>query len=308
MDILLANPRGFCAGVERAIEIVERALETYGAPVYVLHEIVHNRAVVDDLSSRGVRFVEDLAQIPPHSVAIFSAHGVADPLFERARERELHVIDATCPLVEKVHVQARRYTGEGRELILVGHEGHPEVEGTRGCVEGPVHVVATEQDVAALWVEDPSRLAYVTQTTLSVDDTRRVVEALRTRFPDITGPELRDICYATQNRQNAVKEIAPEVDVLLVVGSRNSSNSNRLRELAEQLGVTSYQIDGPHEVQPGWLAGARRVGVTSGASAPEALVQAVVQRLRALGAGRVVEVDGEAEDVTFRLPTELASA
>ncbi len=308
MDILLANPRGFCAGVERAVEIVERALETHGAPVYVLHEIVHNKSVVERLSGRGVRFVENLAEIPAGAVTVFSAHGVADPLFDRARERGLRVIDATCPLVEKVHVQARRYAAEGHAVILVGHEGHPEVEGTRGCVDAPVHVVSTVEDVAALDLPDASRVAYVTQTTLSVDDTRRVVEALRARFPGIAGPELRDICYATQNRQNAVKQLAQEVDVMLVVGSRNSSNSNRLVELGRQLGVAAHLIDGPHEVQPGWIAGARRVGVTAGASAPESLVRAVIHRLRALGAQTVVEMPGEPEGVTFRLPPELASA
>ncbi len=303
--VLLASPRGFCAGVERAVEIVERALELYGSPVYVLHEIVHNRHVLDGFRARGVHFVESLRNVPPGSVAIFSAHGVSHEVERTAAERGLRVIDATCPLVTKVHLQARRYEGEERELVLVGHEGHPEVEGTRGRTRAKVHVLCTVEEVLALQVDDPERLAYVTQTTLSVDDTRAVVEALVRRFPSIKGPDLADICYATQNRQNAVKALAGLVDVLIVVGSRNSSNSSRLLELGLRLGVPTHRVDSASELDPGWVRPGQRVGVTAGASAPEVLVREVVARLAELGIRDVAEMDGEKESVVFHLPPEL---
>ncbi len=306
MDVRLANPRGFCAGVDRAIEIVERALELHGAPVYVLHEIVHNRHVVDDLAGRGVRFIDDLAQVPPGSVTIFSAHGVSDEVVATARDRGLRVIDATCPLVTKVHLQAQNYAARGLEVVLIGHPGHPEVEGTRGRIEGPVHVLSTVAEVERLVVRDPARLSYVTQTTLSIDDTRSVIDALVKRFPAIKGPELKDICYATQNRQNAVKRMADEgVDLLLVIGSKNSSNSNRLAELGGRRGIASYLIDDAGEIDPAWLADRGRVGVTAGASAPESLVQRVIARLRELGAAEVREMEGVPETIEFRLPEEL---
>ncbi|MEZ6005942.1 MAG: 4-hydroxy-3-methylbut-2-enyl diphosphate reductase [Planctomycetota bacterium] len=306
-EALLANPRGFCAGVDRAIEIVRRALELYGAPVYVLHEIVHNTHVLADLRSRGTVFVKSLEEVPPGSVTVYSAHGVSDSVVAQGRARDLKVIDATCPLVTKVHLQAVRYAQEGREVILIGHEGHPEVEGTRGRVQGTVHVLSTPEEVRNLQVGDASKLAYVTQTTLSVDDTRECVDALLARFPDIVGPQLKDICYATQNRQNAVKEMLPEVDFLLVVGSANSSNSNRLRELGERSGVPAYLVDHPDQIVPSWLAGHRRVGVTAGASAPEALVDMILARLRELGVEHTTEFGGERETVVFQLPRELES-
>lgn len=306
MDVRLANPRGFCAGVDRAIEIVERALELHGAPVFVLHEIVHNRHVVEDLSARGVKFVDDLTDVPPGSVTIFSAHGVSDVVVRTAEERGLRVIDATCPLVTKVHVQAQNYAGKGHEVVLIGHPGHPEVEGTRGRIPGPVYVLSTVEEVQNLVVRDAERLAYVTQTTLSIDDTRSVIDALVKRFPRIQGPELKDICYATQNRQNAVKALADEgIDVLLVIGSKNSSNSNRLAELGGRRGVSSYLIDDAREIDPAWLAGKARVGVTAGASAPESLVQRVLARLGELGAGDIREMQGVPENVEFKLPEEL---
>jgi 4-hydroxy-3-methylbut-2-enyl diphosphate reductase len=305
MEVLLAQPRGFCAGVDRAIEIVERALERYGAPVYVLHEIVHNRYVVDDLSARGVKFVDSLDEAPEGSVTIFSAHGVSEEVVSRAKHRKLRVIDATCPLVTKVHLQAQQYHREGRELVLIGHEGHPEVEGTRGRVTGRVYVLSTVDEVQALEVDDPEQLSYVTQTTLSVDDTREVIDALKRRFPSIKGPELKDICYATQNRQNAVKEMSDRIDLLLVVGSQNSSNSNRLRELGQRKGVPSHLIDGAAQIDPAWFKSGARIGVTAGASAPESLVQEVLARLAQLGVTSVKEMDGERETITFRLPDEL---
>ncbi len=305
MEARLANPRGFCAGVDRAIEIVERALEHYGAPVYVLHEIVHNRHVLRDLSERGTVFVQTLDEVPEGAVTIFSAHGVSDSVVEEGRRRGLRIIDATCPLVTKVHLQAAHYADEGREVILIGHDGHPEVEGTRGRIPGRVHVLSTTEQVAALEVADPTRLAYVTQTTLSVDDTREVLEALHERFPEIKGPELKDICYATQNRQNAVKELLGEVELLLVVGSANSSNSNRLRELGERGGVASFLVDHPDQIEPDWLQGRRRIGVTAGASAPEALVQDILTRLKELGVRDVQEAPGDSEAVVFQMPTEL---
>jgi len=308
LEVRLANPRGFCAGVDRAILIVERALEVYGAPVYVLHEIVHNLHVLEHLRSRGVRFVDDLSEIPAGAVTIFSAHGVSDEVERAGREGALRVIDATCPLVTKVHLQARRYARDDGELILIGHEGHPEVEGTRGRVPGPVHVVSTQEDVEALEVGDPEHLAYVTQTTLSIDDTREVIDALVRRFPGIRGPDLADICYATQNRQDAVRRMCAEVDLMIVVGSANSSNSTRLRELGERAGIPSYLVDGPGEVDPAWLEGKERIGGTAGASAPEILVQRILERLAELGVTAVEELAGEEETVVFRIPPELDEA
>jgi len=305
VEIKLANPRGFCAGVDRAIEIVEKALEYHGAPVYVLHEIVHNRHVIEDLSARGVEFVKELNEIPSGAVTIFSAHGVAEAVVREGEERGLRVIDATCPLVTKVHQQAQRYWDQERELILIGHPGHPEVEGTRGRFPGKVTVLSTVEEVEALEPKDPNRLAYVTQTTLSLDDTREVIEALNQRFPEISGPSLNDICYATQNRQNAVRELVEGVDLLIVVGSQNSSNSNRLRELGEREGVPSYLIDQPEEIHPEWLHERRAIGVTAGASAPEILVRNIIDRLKELGVEDVREMDGESELVTFKNPPEL---
>jgi len=307
-EVLLASPRGFCAGVDRAIEIVDRALQLYGPPVYVFHEIVHNRHVLEDFIGRGVRFVESLDQVPEGSVTIFSAHGVSAEVERIGRERDLRVIDATCPLVTKVHMQAQRYEERGSELVLVGHPGHPEIEGTEGRIHGTVHVLSTVAEVESLEVENPNQLAYVTQTTLSVDDTKEVIDALKRRFPGIRGPELKDICYATQNRQNAVKSMTDErIDLLLVVGSSNSSNSNRLRELGERRGVVSYLIDSEDDLDPAWIKAGQRIGVTAGASAPEALVQRVLSRLEELGASRVREMDGEPESVVFHLPEELRS-
>ena len=307
MEVLLAQPRGFCAGVDRAIEIVERALEKYGAPVFVLHEIVHNKHVLEDLRGRGVRFVDSLDEIPEGSVTIFSAHGVAAEVVAKGNQRRLRVIDATCPLVTKVHDQAQRYELAGREVILVGHPGHPEVEGTRGRIEGPVHVLSTVAEVERLVVKDPQRLAYVTQTTLSVDDTREVIEALTRRFPDIRGPALKDICYATQNRQDAIREMTGSIDILLVVGSQNSSNSNRLRELGERKGLPAHLIDDERDLDPAWFKPSMRIGVSAGASAPEAVVQKVLTRLRELGVQSVEEMHGKRETIVFKLPDELSA-
>ena len=304
-EVRLANPRGFCAGVDRAIEIVRRGLELYGAPIYVLHEIVHNKHVLEELSAKGAVFVKSLSEVPKGAVTVYSAHGVSEAVVAEGRQRELRIIDATCPLVTKVHVQARQYADEGREVILIGHPGHPEVEGTRGRIPGRVHVLSTVEEVEKLEVRDPRRLAYVTQTTLSVDDTRAVLEALVQRFPSIQGPALKDICYATQNRQNAVKELAPDIDLLLVVGSANSSNSTRLKELGERSGVPAHLIDRPDEIREPWLAGKSRIGVTAGASAPEVLVQAILQRLGELGVTAVREMEGEPERVVFQLPPEI---
>jgi 4-hydroxy-3-methylbut-2-enyl diphosphate reductase len=304
-EVVLANPRGFCAGVDRAIQIVERALEVHGAPVFVLHEIVHNKHVLEGLRSLGARFVKDLEEVPEGAVTVFSAHGVSDAVVDAAARRGLEVIDATCPLVTKVHRQAIRYQDQGREVVLVGHPGHPEVEGTRGRIKGKVHVLSTPEEVEALEIADPDQLAYVTQTTLSVDDTRDVIDALLSRFPSIQGPALKDICYATQNRQTAVKDMIGEVDVLIVVGSENSSNSNRLRELGERGGIPSYLVDRPEQVQPEWLAGKGTVGVTAGASAPEDLVQLILARLRELGVPNSRELDGEKETVVFQMPEGL---
>ena len=309
MDVRLANPRGFCAGVDRAIEIVEKALAIHGAPVYVLHEIVHNRHVVQDLSSRGTVFVDSLDEVPEGSVTIFSAHGVSEDVVRTASRRGLRVIDATCPLVTKVHLQAQAYRKGGRHVILIGHPGHPEVEGTRGRIDGPVTVLSTTEEVEALEVDDPEKLAYVTQTTLSIDDTREVIDALVRRFPGIQGPELKDICYATQNRQNAVRRLAEEgIDVLIVIGSRNSSNSNRLAELGRRKGAPSHLVDDASEIRPEWFSPSSRIGVTAGASAPETLVRRVIERLRELGARRVEEMAGELETVEFKLPPSLEPA
>jgi 4-hydroxy-3-methylbut-2-en-1-yl diphosphate reductase len=300
--VVLAQPRGFCAGVERAIEIVERALKKFGPPIYVRHEIVHNRHVVEDLRTRGAVFVDELDEIPPGAITIFSAHGVAKRVEQSAAERDLPVIDATCPLVAKVHNEGRRYAAQGREIVLVGHAGHAEV------VPAKVHLVQTVEDVAALQVADPEKLAYITQTTLSVDDTRGIIAALKARFPTIVGPDVRDICYATQNRQQAVRDLAGEVDMILVVGSRNSSNSNRLREIGEELGKPSYLIDDADALRPEWLEGVASVGVTAGASAPEMLVQGVLDGLRRFAEIDVSTLAGVAEDVRFRFPKELAEA
>jgi len=308
MDVLLANPRGFCAGVERAIGIVERALELYGPPIYVRHEIVHNRSVVDDLRRKGAVFVEELDEVPSGSTVIFSAHGVSKAVQHDAQVRGLKVFDATCPLVTKVHVEVAKMLRAGREVVMIGHRGHPEAEGTMGQAEDGMHLVETVEDVARLAARDPARLAYVTQTTLSVDDAAAIVAALKRRFPEIVGPKTDDICYATQNRQDAVKFMAPRCDVVIVVGSPNSSNSNRLREVADQLGVPAYMIDSADELDPAWIAGRPRVGVTAGASAPEVLVQEVIARLRSLGAQRVRQLEGVAENVGFPMPKELHAA
>jgi 4-hydroxy-3-methylbut-2-enyl diphosphate reductase len=310
MDVLLANPRGFCAGVDRAIEIVKRAIETLGAPIYVRHEVVHNRFVVDDLKHRGAIFVEELDEVPDNATVIFSAHGVAQSVRTEAERRGLKVFDATCPLVTKVHLEVARQCRAGRDVILIGHEGHPEVEGTMGqwrreAGAGRIYLVEDSEDVAALNIDQPENVAYTTQTTLSVDDTRTVIEALRTKFPAIQGPKNDDICYATQNRQDAVRELASRCDLVLVVGSINSSNSNRLRELAEREGVEAYLIDGAIEIDPKWVAGRQRIGVTAGASAPEVLVRGVIDRLRELGASHVADLDGEPENMVFALPKEL---
>ena len=310
MEILLANPRGFCAGVDRAIEIVKRAIELLGAPIYVRHEVVHNRFVVDDLKQRGAIFVEELDEVPDGATVIFSAHGVSKAVREEADRRGLRVFDATCPLVTKVHLEVSRHCRAGRDVVLIGHEGHPEVEGTMGQwlregATGSIYLVEDEEDVARLVVSQPENLAYTTQTTLSVDDTQAVIGALREKFPLIQGPRNDDICYATQNRQDAVRELAAKCDLVLVVGSVNSSNSNRLRELAERQGVESYLIDGAHEIDPRWVEGRLNVGVTAGASAPDILVQGVIDRLRLLGGATVTELSGEPESMVFALPKAL---
>ncbi len=309
MQIKLANPRGFCAGVDRAIEIVNRALEVFGAPIYVRHEVVHNQFVVEDLRARGAVFVEELDQVPDDTIVIFSAHGVSQAVRQEADRRGLKVFDATCPLVTKVHMEVSRYSRDGRECILIGHEGHPEVEGTMGQYDrrngGEIYLVEDEADVAALEVRNPESLAFVTQTTLSMDDTSKVIDALRAKYPAIGGPRKDDICYATQNRQDAVKQLAAECDVVLVVGSPNSSNSNRLRELAERLDTPAYLIDGAEDLQQAWFADVRHIGITAGASAPEVLVLGVVERLRSWGAVGAEELDGRPENVTFSMPKEL---
>jgi len=306
MDVLLANPRGFCAGVERAIDIVERALEKYGAPIYVRHEIVHNKYVVEDLRRKGAVFVEELDQIPAGATVIFSAHGVSKAVRSDAEARGLKVFDATCPLVTKVHVEVSKMLREGYEIVMIGHRGHPEAEGTMGQASSGMHLVETVEDVATLQARDTSKLAYVTQTTLSVDDAQAIVAALKARFPRIHGPKKDDICYATQNRQDAVKLMAPRCDVVIVVGSPNSSNSNRLREVAENIGAEAYMVDSAADLRPEWVAGKRRVGVTAGASAPEVLVDELVARLNSLGAASVQPLDGITERVVFTLPRELA--
>jgi 4-hydroxy-3-methylbut-2-enyl diphosphate reductase len=307
MQVLLANPRGFCAGVDRAIEIVERALTLHGAPIYVRHEVVHNKFVVNDLRNKGAVFVEDLAEVPSGSTVIFSAHGVSQDVRREADARGLKVFDATCPLVTKVHVEVAKMRDQGREIVMIGHRGHPEVEGTMGQSEGGMHLVEGPDDVTGLKVADENNLAYVTQTTLSMDDAARTVAALKKRFPKIVGPKKDDICYATQNRQDAIKTLAQRCDVVIVVGSPNSSNSNRLREVAEQLGVPAYMVDNATELQPVWVEGKKTVGVTAGASAPEVLVQEVVNRLRTLGANSVSTLDGIPERVTFPLPKGLTA-
>jgi 4-hydroxy-3-methylbut-2-en-1-yl diphosphate reductase len=306
--VLLAKPRGFCAGVERAIEIVERALALYGPPVYVRHEIVHNKHVVESLRAQGAVFVEELDEIPEGAVTIFSAHGVSTEVADEAERRNLPVIDATCPLVTKVHKEGRNHARKGREVILIGHAGHPEVEGTQGRIPGGVHLVSNTDDVRHIAVRDPTKVAYVTQTTLSVDDTRDIIEALRRRFPKITGPDVKDICYATQNRQQAVRELAARVDMLLVVGARNSSNSNRLREIGAESGIPSYLIDDARSLEPAWLEGVATVGITAGASAPEKLVQDLIDRLGHYGSVVVEELAGVEEHMQFKLPRELAGS
>jgi 4-hydroxy-3-methylbut-2-enyl diphosphate reductase len=304
--ILLANPRGFCAGVDRAIAIVERALEKFGAPIYVRHEVVHNTFVVSDLKAKGAIFVEELAEVPAGATVIFSAHGVSQAVRAEAEARGLNVFDATCPLVTKVHVEVSKMRDKSLEIVMIGHKGHPEVEGTLGQAEGGMYLVETPEDVAALQVTDPDKLAYVTQTTLSVDDAARVVDALRARFPNIVGPKKDDICYATQNRQDAVKVLAPQCDVVIVVGSPTSSNSNRLREVARNLGVPAYMVDNAAEINPEWVAGKSRIGLTAGASAPEILVREVIERLNKLGIAAVENLDGTPEKVAFALPKGLA--
>lgn len=304
--ILLANPRGFCAGVDRAIAIVERALEKFGAPIYVRHEVVHNTYVVNDLKNKGAIFVDELANVPTGSTVIFSAHGVSQAVRLEAETLGLHVFDATCPLVTKVHVEVTKMREQGLEIVMIGHRGHPEVEGTLGQSQGGMYLVETPEDVALLQVDSPDKLAYVTQTTLSVDDAARVVDALKQRFPGILGPKKTDICYATQNRQDAVKALAPQCDVVIVVGSPTSSNSNRLREVADNLGVPAYMVDKADEIQPHWIADKSCIGLTAGASAPEILVEAVIARLRQLGANSVTSLDGVQEKVGFPLPKGLA--
>ncbi|WP_310446609.1 4-hydroxy-3-methylbut-2-enyl diphosphate reductase [Thiobacillus sp.] len=304
--ILLANPRGFCAGVDRAIAIVERALEKFGAPIYVRHEVVHNTFVVNDLKNKGAIFVDELADVPAGATVIFSAHGVSQAVRMEAEARGLNVFDATCPLVTKVHVEVSKMREKEFEIVMIGHKGHPEVEGTLGQSKGGMYLVETPEDVASLQVNNPEKLAYVTQTTLSVDDATRVVDALRARFPNITGPKKDDICYATQNRQDAVKVLAKQCDVVIVVGSPTSSNSNRLREVAENLGVSAYMVDNASEIDAEWLAGKTRVGLTAGASAPEVLVRAVIEQLEQLGINSIADLDGVQEKVAFALPKGLS--
>ena len=308
-QIKLANPRGFCAGVDRAIDIVNRALDVFGAPIYVRHEVVHNKFVVDSLRERGAIFVDEVEQVPDNVILIFSAHGVSQAVRKEAEDRGLQVFDATCPLVTKVHIEVTRYSREGRECILIGHEGHPEVEGTMGQYSaangGAIYLVEDEADVDALVVQDPESLAYVTQTTLSMDDTAKVIEALRNKFPKIQGPRRDDICYATTNRQDAVRQLALECELVLVVGSPNSSNSNRLRELAERCGTESYLIDGPEDINPEWIQNRTAIGITAGASAPEILVKQVIDKLKACGAQAPIEMDGTPENISFSLPKAL---
>jgi len=305
-EILLANPRGFCAGVDRAIEIVERALKLHGAPIYVRHEIVHNKYVVDDLRNKGAVFIEDLADVPQGATLVFSAHGVSQAIRREAQQRGFQVFDATCPLVKKVHVEVAKRRNEGFEIVMIGHQGHPEVEGTLGQADTGMHLVESVEDVAKLDIAHVPKLTYVSQTTLSVDDTQLVINALKARFPHILGPKQDDICYATQNRQDAVKFMAPQVEVVIVVGSRTSSNTNRLRELSDLLGCATYQVDSAAELQPEWIAGKKRIGVTSGASAPELLVSEVIAKLKSQGVASVRELDGITENITFPLPKGLS--
>lgn len=306
-EILLAQPRGFCAGVDRAIEIVERAIAQFGAPIYVRHEIVHNRYVVDELSAKGAIFVDDLAKVPPGSHLVFSAHGVSRLVKSEAEQLGLQVFDATCPLVTKVHVEVAKMRAEGFEIVMIGHRGHPEVEGTMGQSDDGMYLIETTEDIEKLEVRDPNRLAYVTQTTLSVDDTAEIIDALKRRFPNVAEPKKGDICYATTNRQQAVKFMAPQVDLLIVVGSPSSSNSSRLREVAQKNGTESYMVDDASQIDPLWVEGKNRIGVTAGASAPEVLVQQVIARLKALGVTSVRELDGVQENVTFPLPKGLSA-
>ncbi len=308
MELILANPRGFCAGVDRAIEIVEQALALFGAPIYVRHEVVHNRFVVNGLKEKGAIFIEELHEVPDNQTLIFSAHGVSKQVQQEARQRHLKIFDATCPLVTKVHMEVARYEKQGTECILIGHKGHPEVEGTMGqytSKEGDIYLVETPEQVAQLDVQDPDNLAFVTQTTLSVDDAAAVIDALKARFPKIQGPRKDDICYATQNRQDAVKTLAQHCDLVLVVGSHNSSNSNRLREIAEKMGIRAYLIDSDEDIEPNWLSGITRIGLTAGASAPEVLVQAVVKRLQQLGVTKIEDMQGQVETIEFTLPKSL---
>lgn len=305
MQVILANPRGFCAGVDRAIEIVERALALHGAPIYVRHEVVHNKFVVGELKRKGAVFVEDLSEVPAGSTLIFSAHGVSQAVRAEAEARGLKVFDATCPLVTKVHIEVARMRAQGKEIVMIGHRGHPEVEGTMGQADGGMYLVETPEDVAGLRVRHPDNLAFVTQTTLSVDDAARIIDALKTRFSNIVGPKKDDICYATQNRQDAVKAMASQCDLVVVVGSPNSSNSNRLREVARNLGVDAYMVDTAADLDPAWLRGKSKVGITAGASAPEVLVREVIDRLKALGAGEVSELQGASEGIVFPMPKGL---
>ena len=307
MKIILATPRGFCAGVERAIDIVERALEIYGPPVYVRHEIVHNQHVVESLRAKGAVFVDEVDEVPEGAITVFSAHGVSQAVEDAAERRRLPVIDATCPLVAKVHKEGQRYARDGREVILIGHEGHPEVEGTIGRIEGKVHLVSTVENVANLEIVDSSKVSYVTQTTLSVDDTREVIEALKDRYPEIVGPDVRDICYATQNRQQAIRDLSQAVDMILVIGSQNSSNSNRLREIGLENDVPTYLIDDHTCIDQQWFDGVEAVGITAGASAPESLVQDLIERLREMGDVQIEHLDGVVERVHFKMPAELSA-
>ena len=308
IQVILAKPRGFCAGVERAIEIVERAIKKHGKPVYVRHEIVHNKYVVEDLKAKGAIFVDDLSAIPKGATTIFSAHGVSENVESDAREKGLPVIDATCPLVKKVHKEAQKHEEKGKQIILIGHEGHPEVEGTSGRVRNEVILVQSIDDVSKISITNPNNLAYVTQTTLSVDDTKEIIQALKAKFPAIEGPDLRDICYATQNRQDSVRKLSTQVDIILVIGSANSSNSNRLRDLAEEMGVKSYLINGPDDIEPKWLDGIRTIGITAGASAPEILLEKVIDKLSTLAKITISTMDGVNENVKFKIPEELELA
>ncbi|MGU9957324.1 MAG: 4-hydroxy-3-methylbut-2-enyl diphosphate reductase [Arenicellales bacterium WSBS_2016_MAG_OTU3] len=308
MDILLANPRGFCAGVDRAIEIVERALELFGAPIYVRHEVIHNRFVIDGLKEKGAVFVEELVEVPDGATVIFSAHGVSQQVREEADSRTLNVFDATCPLVTKVHMEVKRYRESDIECVLIGHAGHPEVEGTMGQAKDGMHLVETLADVKKLTIKDPAKLAYVTQTTLSMDDTAKIIDTLKQTFPKIIGPRKDDICYATQNRQDAVKQMVTQCDLVLVVGSPNSSNSNRLREMAEVAGIPAYLIDGPEDIKADWVRAEQKIGVTAGASAPEVLIQRVLERLKNLGAVTIKELKGPVENTRFSLPVPLRVA